>query len=81
VKYTYYEHKAFSRLGGIARCLGLIIQETNWDPQSHTATLLFGVDENRCRSFTAAAEKSVRKARYVLIPGGVKVCFPVKAEA
>lgn len=81
VKCTYYETKAFSRLGGIAKCLGLVIQNTRWDPETHTATLLFGVDEARCKAFIASASKSIRKAQYECIPGGVKVrILPTEAR-
>lgn len=81
VKYTYYETKAFSRLGGVARCLGLHILDTKWDPASHTATILFGVDEERCRAFIDSAAKCVRKARYECVSGGVKVhILPTEAR-
>lgn len=75
MRYTYYESKAFSRLGGVARCLGLNIQETSWDPETHTATILFGASEDRCKAFIEAASMGIRKARYECVSGGVKVKF------
>ena len=75
MKYTYYENKALNRLNGVAHCLGLAVQSTAWDPDTHTATFMLGADAAQCKRFIAAASLGVRKAQYALIPGGVRIKF------
>lgn len=79
--YTYYERKAFQRLGGLLKCLGLTLLHTTWDGTTRTAKLTISADEEGCYKFIAAASKRVRQAEYSYVDGLVWIKFTSRAQS